>query len=362
QEPRLCGAEALVRWNHPELGLVRPGVFIQLFENNGLIQQLDRYVWRQTARQVSAWRRDLGWCVPVSVNVSRVDMYDTSVADELEQILDEFGLDAGALHLEVSESAYAEDPKQIIEMVGRLRAMGFVIEMDDFGMGHSSLNMLPSLPIDVLKLDLRLVRTAFSKDGERGIQMLGAVVDIARRLSAPIIAEGVETQEQLNTLRMLGCDAVQGFLLSEPLLPGAFEPLLVRGDARKDASAVGDAAEPRAATDESSEAEPHEGLWGRLPDVSLHSAEIVVVVLSALVAVVLVFAMSVVWQGRKNVEEANERYILAQRAVADLEMGSDYLTENVRSFVMTGDLVYLRNYFEEIEVDQRRFQAVHDME
>lgn len=362
QEPRLCGAEALVRWNHPELGLVRPGVFIQLFENNGLIQQLDRYVWRQTAKQVSAWLRDMGWCVPVSVNVSRADMYDPAVADELEQILDEFGLDAGALHLEVSESAYAEDPKQIIEMVGRLRGMGFVIEMDDFGMGYSSLDMLPSLPIDVLKLDMRLLRTAFSKDGERGMQMLGAVVDIARRLSAPIVVEGVESQEQLNTLRMLGCDAVQGFLLSEPVLAEAFEPLLVRGDARKDASAVDDAAEPRAATDESSEAEPHEGLWGRLPDVSLHSAEIVVVVLSALVAVVLVFAMSVVWQRRKNVEQANERYILAQRAATDLEMGSDYLTENVRSFVMTGDLVYLRNYFEEIEVDQRRFQAVHDME
>jgi diguanylate cyclase (GGDEF)-like protein len=289
-------------------------------------------------------------------------MYDTSVADELEQIMDEFGLDASALHLEVSESAYAEDPKQIIEIVGRLRAMGFVIEMDDFGMGHSSLNMLSSLPIDVLKLDLRLVRTAFSKDGERGMQMLGAVVDIARRLSVPIVVEGVETQEQLNTLRMLGCDAVQGFLLSEPVLAEAFEPLLVRCEVRQHLDDASEVTEQQAIAEEPEEVGTHESWWKRLPDVSLRSAEVVAVAASALVAVVLVFAMSVVWQGRKNVEQANERYILAQRAATDLEMGSDYLTENVRSFVMTGDLQYLHNYFEEIEVDQRRFQAVHDME
>ena len=160
-KPYLAGTEALVRWQHPELGMISPGVFIPLFEENGLIQDLDHFVWRQAARQIRIWKDEIGYTVPVSVNVSRVDMYDANIVYSLLDILEESKLEAGDLHLEVTESAYAEDAEQIIETVKRLRSMGFLVEMDDFGTGYSSLNMLSTLPIDVLKLDMQFIRTAF---------------------------------------------------------------------------------------------------------------------------------------------------------------------------------------------------------
>ena len=217
EEPFLAGAEALIRWQHPELGLISPGVFIPLFEENGLIQALDHYVWRETARQIRIWKDELGYTVPVSMNVSRVDMYDANIVYTLLDILEESRLEPGEMHLEVTESAYAEDAEQIIETVKRLRSMGFPVEMDDFGTGYSSLNMLSTLPIDVLKLDMKFTSTAFA--GDKDIHMLEIILEIARHIGAPVVAEGVETEEQITALKEIGCDMVQGYYFSPPV-PG----------------------------------------------------------------------------------------------------------------------------------------------
>lgn len=224
--PVLCGAEALVRWKHPELGMVSPGVFIPLFESNGLIRELDNYVWRETAAQLGEWKRRLGYTVPVSVNMSRVDILDPKLPETFRALVEGNGLEYSDLHLEVTESAYSRDTAQIISTVSTLRDMGFVIEMDDFGSGYSSLNMISTLPVDVLKLDMMFIRTAFSENGST--RMLEIVLDIARLLNVPLVAEGVETMEQMNVLKQMGCDVVQGYCFARPMPAGEFEPYLVR--------------------------------------------------------------------------------------------------------------------------------------
>ena len=223
-KPVLCGAEALVRWQHPELGMIPPGRFIPLFESNGLIRELDHYVWREAAAQIGDWRKRLGCSVPVSVNVSRIDMMDPDLADTFCRLVEENGLSFDDLHLEITESAYTEDSEEIIRVVSGLRARGFKIEMDDFGAGYSSLNMITKLPIDALKLDMMFIRTAFHETGNTGI--LKIMLDISRYLSVPMIAEGVETEEQMLTLQGLGCDIVQGYYFARPMPAKDFEAYL----------------------------------------------------------------------------------------------------------------------------------------
>lgn len=223
--PVLASAEALVRWQHPTLGMISPGIFIPLFEDNGLIQELDNYVWRTTAQQIRSWKDRLGFSVPVSVNVSRIDMYDPSLLDTLQSILKESQLDASELLLEITESAYTQESEQIVATVNKLRALGFHIEMDDFGTGYSSLNMISTLPIDALKLDMQFIRTAFS--GKHDTRMLEVIIDIADYLKVPVIAEGVETKEQLEALKAMGCDLVQGYYFSRPLPAEEFERFVV---------------------------------------------------------------------------------------------------------------------------------------
>ena len=223
--PVLASAEALVRWRHPDLGMISPGVFIPLFEDNGLIQKLDHYVWRTTARQIRTWKDRLGFAVPVSVNVSRIDMYDPHLIDVLLGLIEEYGLKTSELLLEITESAYTQDSEQIIETVNKLRDLGFHIEMDDFGTAYSSLNMISTLPIDALKLDMQFIRNAFSQ--RKDTRMLEVIIDIADYLDVPVIAEGVETQEQLNALKAMGCDLVQGYYFSRPVPAGEYEQFVL---------------------------------------------------------------------------------------------------------------------------------------
>ena len=222
--PFLSSAEALIRWQHPEMGMISPGIFIPLFEDNGLVRELDTFVWRETARQIREWKDRLGFSVPVSVNVSRVDMYDSGLIPTLKGILEEFALTTEDLLLEITESAYTEDSAQIIQKVNTLREMGFKVEMDDFGTGYSSLNMISSLPIDALKLDMMFIRSAFRE--KKDTRMLEVIIDIADYLSVPVIAEGVETEEQLHALKAMGCDIVQGYYFSRPVPAAEFELFL----------------------------------------------------------------------------------------------------------------------------------------
>ena len=225
EEPILSSAEALVRWQHPKLGLVSPGIFIPLFENNGLIQTLDYYVWSEAAAQVRDWRDRLDITLPVSVNVSRVDLYDAGLVDKLRNLVLENGLSFFDILLEITESAYTENPDQIIGKVNQLRQMGFRIEMDDFGSGYSSLNMLSTLPIDALKLDMQFVRTAFRQ--RKDTRLLEIMIRLAESFEVPTIAEGVETAEQVFTLKAMGCDFIQGYFFSKPLPADEFEAYLL---------------------------------------------------------------------------------------------------------------------------------------
>ncbi|MER2139952.1 MAG: EAL domain-containing protein, partial [Succiniclasticum sp.] len=189
--PMLSSAEALIRWNHPELGLVSPGTFIPLFEGNGQISTVDHYVWDVAARQIAEWRRKFGVTLPISVNLSRVDVFDPRLEERLEALVERYDLDHKSLKLEITESAYTENAEQMIELINRLQARGFEIEMDDFGSGYSSLNMLSSMPVDVLKMDMKFVRNIVHS--EKDFRLVGVVLDIARYLKVPVVAEGVET-------------------------------------------------------------------------------------------------------------------------------------------------------------------------
>ncbi|SEL59054.1 diguanylate cyclase (GGDEF) domain-containing protein [Ruminococcus sp. YRD2003] len=225
-KPVLTSAEALVRWFHPEFGMVSPGEFISLFESNGLIQLLDRYVWNEAASQIRKWRDSFGVDLPVSVNVSRVDIFDPQLGDTLFNIAESNGLTTDKLLLEITESAYTDNSQQIIDTVSSLRERGFRIEMDDFGCGYSSLNMLTSLPIDALKLDMNFIRNICTNQKDH--RLVAIMIEIARLLEVPVIAEGVETEEQMLLLRELGCDIIQGYYFSKPLPSEEFDKLLAK--------------------------------------------------------------------------------------------------------------------------------------
>ena len=228
----LVGAEALVRWIHPTWGFQSPAEFIPLFEKNGFITRLDQFVWDKACAALRAWD-DAGYPeIPVSVNVSRADVYHADLADILTGLVSKYGLQPSRLHLEITESAYTEDPDQIIDTVTQLRALGFVIEMDDFGSGYSSLNMLHRMPLDILKLDMKFIQSETAKPGDQGI--LRFIMSLARWMNLDVVAEGVETEEQLARLREIGCDYVQGYFFARPMPCGEFAELLLRSGAMRD--------------------------------------------------------------------------------------------------------------------------------
>ncbi|MGM9603470.1 MAG: EAL domain-containing protein [Faecousia sp.] len=224
-DDQLSGAEALVRWIHPQWGFMSPGEFIPLFEKNGFITQLDRYVWEQVCILLRDWRRKGYPMIAVSVNVSRADVYQDDLQETLSGLVKKYGIEPQQLHLELTESAYTENPSQIIATVDRLREVGFIVEMDDFGSGYSSLNMLNQMKLDILKLDMKFIQTETAKPAEQGI--IRFVINLARWLNLSVVAEGVETRAQLERLREVGCDYVQGYLFSKPLPAETFEALLV---------------------------------------------------------------------------------------------------------------------------------------
>ena len=224
--PRLASAEALIRWKHPELGMISPGEFIPLFEGNGLISVVDNFVWKEAAAQITAWREKYGFTLPVSVNVSRADVFDPTLVERLAELVESNGLDYGSIKLEVTETAYADDANQVLEVIRRLRERGFEIEMDDFGSGYSSLNMLSDMPVDVLKMDMKFIRNIENSETDRKLVTL--ILDIAKFLDVSVVAEGVETEGQLAILRSGNCDLVQGYFFSRPLPPEEFEQLIRR--------------------------------------------------------------------------------------------------------------------------------------
>lgn len=220
----LVGAEALVRWKHPEWGFQSPAEFIPLFEKNGFITKLDQFIWDKACAALREWD-DKGYePIAISVNVSRADIYNADIAKILTHTLKKYNLTTSRLHLEITESAYTENPKQIIDTVSQLRKLGFIIEMDDFGSGYSSLNMLNEMPIDILKLDMKFIQSETAKPASQGI--LKFIINLARWMNLSVVAEGVETREQLERLDEIGCDYVQGYYFARPMPCSDFEMLL----------------------------------------------------------------------------------------------------------------------------------------
>ncbi|MCR4586867.1 MAG: GGDEF domain-containing phosphodiesterase [Lachnospiraceae bacterium] len=207
-------AEALIRWNHPEWGMIAPARFIPLFERNGFITELDRFVLRQVCRRQSILTASGGKKVPVSVNVSRKDLENDDFAEAILGILKDYTLDPEDIKFEITESSFAQDEYQIREKIEKLRERGYKIMMDDFGSGYSSFNVFGKLPVDILKIDMLFVRQS---DNERGKTVLRSVVAMAKALNMPMVAEGAETKEQVDLLSELGCEHVQGYYFAKPM-------------------------------------------------------------------------------------------------------------------------------------------------
>lgn len=212
---RLSSAEALVRWIHPIYGVISPGVFIPLFERHGLIQKLDFYIWNEAAAQVRKWKEEFNVTVPISINVSRVDLFNEHLVDELLAIVKRNNISVNELILEVTESAVVSDTSVMVENIKKLKENGFIIEMDDFGTGYSSLHMVSSLPIDALKIDMSFIKNIMTSSKDK--RMVEIILQIAKLLKAKTIAEGVETLNQVNALRRMGVDIIQGYHFSMPL-------------------------------------------------------------------------------------------------------------------------------------------------
>ncbi len=221
----IIGAEALVRWNHPTRGLLMPGAFVPLFEKNGFIMKMDAYVWESVFALMRKWmdRHDGKPPIPLSMNVSRVDMYNPSLVTILCDLADRYQVPRKYIELEITESAYADDPKQLSELIAVFQREGFTVEMDDFGSAYSSLNMLKELPVDMLKLDMRFL-SGSDLEG-RGGTILNSIVRMARYLNLPIVAEGVETAEQVRFLLSIGCSQGQGYYYYKPMPVAEFEEL-----------------------------------------------------------------------------------------------------------------------------------------
>ncbi|MDO4546689.1 MAG: EAL domain-containing protein, partial [Clostridia bacterium] len=220
----ISGAEALVRWIHPEKGMISPGEFIPLFEENGFITNLDKYVWEQACKYLRKWM-DEGICMaPLSVNISRRDIRTLDLPAVIMALVQKYNLEPWQLHLEITESSYVDQPEQLIAAVKELQQLGFLIEMDDFGSGYSSLNTLKEVPVDVLKLDMQFCRE--TDKHSRGGSILSSVVRMAHWLKLPTIAEGVETRQQADYLSSIGCYSMQGYYFSRPIPADEYEDIL----------------------------------------------------------------------------------------------------------------------------------------
>lgn len=218
------GAEALVRWIHPEKGMISPGKFIPVFESNGFIGRLDYYMWDHTCKLLRNWIDEGLEPDPVSVNVSRANMYNPNLVFMLKSLLDKYDLPARFLQLELTESAFMDEPDMMIQKVQELQEIGFVILMDDFGSGYSSLNTLKDIPVDVLKVDMKFLGNG---DGDgKSERILASVVRMAAWLNLVVIVEGVETKEQRDFLEGIGCEYAQGFYYARPMPWREYEAIL----------------------------------------------------------------------------------------------------------------------------------------
>ena len=220
KDGNMLGAEALIRWNHPNMGLIMPGAFIECFEDAGLIYRLDNYLWEEAAKQLKIWK-DSGYNYYISVNISAKDFYHIDVYQTFKNLVSKYGIDTDKLHIEITETALSEDKQAAHKTIERLHDEGFIIEIDDFGSGYSSFNFLKDVCADVIKIDRVFLKK--SSHEERGEQILRSIISLSHDIGMDVITEGVENVDQLSMLAKMNCDWFQGYYFSKPITVGDFE-------------------------------------------------------------------------------------------------------------------------------------------
>lgn len=220
KDGNMLGAEALIRWNHPNMGLIMPGAFIECFEDAGLIYRLDNYIWEEAAKQLKIWK-DSGYNYYISVNISAKDFYHIDVYQTFKNLVSKYGIDTDKLHIEITETALSEDKQAAHKTIERLHDEGFIIEIDDFGSGYSSFNFLKDVCADVIKIDRVFLKK--SSHEERGEQILRSIISLSHDIGMDVITEGVENVYQLSMLAKMNCDCFQGYYFSKPIAVGDFE-------------------------------------------------------------------------------------------------------------------------------------------
>ncbi|HCS05312.1 MAG TPA: hypothetical protein DIV53_10965 [Eubacterium sp.] len=220
KDGNMLGAEALIRWNHPNMGLIMPGAFIECFEDAGLIYRLDNYIWEEAAKQLKIWK-DSGYNYYISVNISAKDFYHIDVYQTFKNLVSKYGIDTDKLHIEITETALSEDKQAAHKTIERLHDEGFIIEIDDFGSGYSSFNFLKDVCADVIKIDRVFLKK--SSHEERGEQILRSIISLSHDIGMDVITEGVENVDQLSMLAKMNCDWFQGYYFSKPITVGDFE-------------------------------------------------------------------------------------------------------------------------------------------
>jgi len=218
---KLLGAEALIRWEHPEKGVIQPRQFIPIFERNGLISDIDRHIWELACRQLKKWKERGRDDIYISVNISPRDFQVLNVYRAFTELVDKYEIAPKNLKLEITETAIVLDFERQKDLISRLRRNGFLVEMDDFGSGYSSLNMLKDLHVDILKIDMAFLKKA--GDEERSKKILQMVIGLSRQLGMPVITEGVENAEQVAFLKSVGCEMFQGYYFAKPMSIEEFE-------------------------------------------------------------------------------------------------------------------------------------------
>ena len=225
---KIVGAEALVRWNHKDRGLISPGVFVPLFERNGFINYVDFAVYEQAMRMIKKRILNNEPIVPVSMNVSRRHIADKDFADKLDELVKKYKIPKEYIDMEITESIFSDDNKSAKDLVNDLRSRGYAVSMDDFGSGYSSLNLLRIMPIDTLKIDRAFIEDI--ETSKRSVNIVEEIIAMAKRIDMKTVCEGIETEGQRDILLSAGCDTAQGFYYSRPIPEDAFENLLNKGN------------------------------------------------------------------------------------------------------------------------------------
>ena len=223
---KIIGAEALARWIHPTEGFLSPAKFIPVFEKNGMIVEVDRSMWRSACEIRARWQKD-GIDLFISVNISPKDFYFMDVSAEIQELVKQYGVEPARLRIEITETVMMTDIENKMRILDELRKAGFIVEMDDFGSGYSSLNMLKDMPVDVLKIDMKFLSR--TEDVLRAQTIVRNIINLSDDLGISALTEGVETEDQYHVLSDMGCRMFQGYYFSKPIPVSEFESLYQSG-------------------------------------------------------------------------------------------------------------------------------------